>query len=272
MYVVADTHVHLYPCYDVDKAFDSAFKNLRVLGTTGKGNVASRSCFMACFLTERRDCSFFRQMKNNSLRLTDGSLAIEPGHEDNVVLVRDTSGNILHLFAGRQIITSERLEVLSLTADLDIPDGLNIQDVISKVLECRGIPVLPWSPGKWFGRRGQIVEDMLHLFSPAQLLVGDTSLRPLGWPEPLLIRHALDHGFKVIAGSDPLPFAGEERLVGKYGVVCDADFDTRKPLCEVRRLLLAADVRFERTGHRCGPLSMFRRLLINSRVRRKYSK
>ncbi|MDD4872650.1 MAG: hypothetical protein PHR77_19030 [Kiritimatiellae bacterium] len=224
---------------------------------------------MAIFLTERRDCSFFKQLKEGNLPLSKNNYTIEQCLEDNVILVRDVQGNSLYVFAGRQIITSERLEVLSLAADLGLPDGQNIDDVIKNVLLDGGIPVLPWSPGKWFGGRGRIVEKVLHSFSPSQLLIGDTSLRPLGWPEPSLVKYAMSHGFKVIAGSDPLPFAGEERVVGKYGIVCEMDFDTNKPLSAIRRLFFSPSVQISRTGLRCDPFTVFYRLLLNSRVRRR---
>jgi hypothetical protein len=39
------------------------------------------------------------------------------------------------------------------------------------------------------------------------------------------MRKAKQKGFKVIAGSDPLPIPGEEQLAGSYAIVADVDFD-----------------------------------------------
>ena len=37
------------------------------------------------------------------------------------------------------------------------------------------------------------------------------------------MRQARDRGFKIVAGTDPLPFAGEERGIGRYGVAWSGD-------------------------------------------------
>jgi hypothetical protein len=126
------------------------------------------------------------------------------------------------------------------------------------------VPVLNWAPGKWFFRRGEIVRELLGTFSSDQLRVGDTTLRPTVWGEPPLMRWAAGNGFAVLAGSDPLPFPGEEAYLGTYASVFECLFDADRPVTSVRECLLSPSVRVQRCGKRCGPLSVLARLVKNA--------
>jgi len=265
MLVLADTHVHLYDCYDLNKAFASAFENLDGLVKLESGDALADKAFLALFLTEKKDCHFFNKLKSGSLHPDGNDYVIEQCSENNVLLVRNRQGKALYLFAGRQIVTSERLEVLALTTDLDISDGGSICDIIKQIISGGGVPVLPWAPGKWFGHRGEIVSSLLESASPAQLLVGDTSMRPLGWGVPYIMKEAARKGFKIVAGTDPFPFEGQENLIGKYGISFSAEFDLQRPVSELRRLLTSPGVSISLAGRRDCPFTVARRLLLNSR-------
>jgi hypothetical protein len=219
--------------------------------------------FASVFLTERHDCFFFRQMKNASLISKTGMWTVESLADENVVVVTNKQGEKIHVFAGRQIATQERLEILALTSDVEIADGMGIRAVIDKVISSGGVPVLPWAPGKWLGERGRIVREVIRAYSPDCLLLGDTSLRPAGWDDPGLMEEAMDLGFKVIAGSDPLPFPGEEERIGQYAISVCSQFDAKKPLAEMRRILTDPDIRLQTVGQRCSLLSVVARLIKN---------
>jgi len=263
----ADTHVHLYPCYDMNAALGSAFANLGALAAEASRSEKEGAPQLAIFLTERQDCHFFRALKSGTRNSLDASYAIESCSEENVILIRNREGRGLYVFAGRQIVTSERLEVLSLTLDADISDGGNIREVVDRVLAGGGVPVIPWSPGKWFGRRGVVIGKLVNSMSPDRLLIGDSSLRPYGWGEPGLILYAIERGFKIIAGTDPLPFIGEEDCIGRYGIGCSAVLDTAAPLSGMRRHLTDPAVSFSRVGRRNWPSTAFRRLMANRKGR-----
>ncbi len=144
---------------------------------------------------------------------------------------------LLYLFAGRQVITSERLEVLALTTDVDIPDGLPIEEVIERINREGAIAVLSWAPGKWFAQRGKKVARLLSDYSAQDLVLGDTTLRPWCWIEPLLMKKGVQSGFTVLAGSDPLPFAGEEEMMGRYVSRWQMEFDRENPVGLIRNYL-----------------------------------
>ncbi len=205
MYAIVDTHLHLYPDYRIEQAFASFLARTK----SADESVTSVAC-----LAERHDCHFFKAFQTNEISVS--------GFETKTVsakvleIVRSSDAQSFYLIPGRQVISSENIEVLALNCDQDINDGQDAATIIEQCKALGGTPVVAWSPGKWFGQRGKVVNTLLEKYTPADFLIGDTSLRPIGWGLPLLMRKAKKMGFKVIAGSDPLPFVGEENWFGAY--------------------------------------------------------
>jgi len=260
MKIVADTHVHFYPCYDLQAALRNLVDNLGNLG----GNAVRTA-----FLVERSDCQYFTEIEQRKAGFSGGDFEISPAAEAGSMILSKNGRPELYLFAGRQTVTAEGVEILALTVDTRIADGLPAREVVGVILDAGGIPVLSWAPGKWFFRRGQIVRELIESFSPGELLIGDTTLRPTVWIEPLLMRLAVRRGFAVMAGSDPLPFSGEEKYMGTYASVLDGPFDPDKPVTSVRKMLTTPGMRIVMAGKRCGPLEVIRRLRRNTASYRK---
>lgn len=242
--LLVDGHVHLYSNYDLLGAFKIGIENLSknarkiVQNLELNHNKATHTSIKVLLLTERSDCHFFDQFCDSASRFESIGLKIKQTPELEALLITCNHGDAIYIFAGRQIITAERLEILSLTSNKMIEDRkFTVKEVIEKVNESRGIPVLNWAPGKWFFKRKKVVQQTLEKSSPQQVLIGDTSLRHTLWPEPKLMIQAKDTGFKVIAGSDPLPFRGEENLIGSYGFSAIAEFDPEKPVTSIRKML-----------------------------------
>jgi hypothetical protein len=259
MLFLADTHVHLYESYDLDRAFSSAFANLgRAKMALGFG--PAQPAALALFLTERHDCRAFERLRSGEERLA--AHRVEPCPEGDLALVvRSRSGEWLYLVAGRQIVTRERLELLALAAQPTVPDGGDILDTVGRIREGGGVPVLAWAPGKWLGRRGRVVASVLSTVAPSHLLVGDTSMRPRGYPTPRLMGEAAQRGFVIVGGTDPLPFRGQEAVIGRYGVSADADIDARSPVPSLRALLTAGGGRLSLAGRRDTFASVVMRLV-----------
>lgn len=248
MSIVADGHVHLYPCYRMETALASLVANL-----FGLGRPAASHAARAGLLAERYDCRIFRGLHAGSLRVPGWD--VTPLSDEGGESVVAASGNDkVYLLPGRQVATAERLEVLALLTDADLPDGVPVKETIDAVHDAGGLPALNWAPGKWLFGRARIVNDLFASVPPAHLLVCDTSLRPIGWNEPRAMREAGRHGFTVIAGSDPLPFPGQERLAGTYGFVADAPFDENAPAASLRHALTEHGQRIQRAGRRRGPI------------------
>ncbi|MGX9727393.1 MAG: hypothetical protein ACTFAK_08755 [Candidatus Electronema sp. VV] len=252
MTFLADTHLHLYSCYNLDRALSGLLDRLAAEN-------AQTSCF-GC-LTERAGCNFYAQIQAGTIVLCDFSL--QSADSRQLILQRKNDGKLLTLLPGRQIIAAERIEVLALCTDALFADGLPAAELIPAILQKNGIPVLPWSPGKWFFQRGKVIGQLLRRFSPQDFLIGDVSLRPVGWPLPLLMRKARRLGYKIISGSDPLPFSGEEAQFGRYAsriVSAEAGLSPEDAL----RGLLAGKAEAVSFGRRSSPLELFKRLRYNA--------
>jgi hypothetical protein len=259
MLIAADTHVHLYPFYDAGLLLDHAMDNLGALAPTAGA--------FALLLTERSDCRAFRALRDGSLK-PGADWKIEATDDSNAVVARCDSGPGLCVIAGRQINTRERIEILALTMDLEIEDGLPIDDALARVNGAGAVPVLAWAPGKWFSARGKIVERLIDHAEKGRLLLGDTSLRPTVWPEPALMKRGAARGLAIVAGSDPLPFAGEESAAGTYGTAMDVVFNPARPAESLRAALLNPLLRSQRIGRRSGPVAAAARLMKNSAAKR----
>ncbi len=258
MSIIADAHVHIYPFHDLPALLGRLETNLG-----GQGGDAAKVALLA----ERSDCHAFHDMPECEARLAEaGWSATAAGDGPAWVLTRE-DGVPLYLVAGRQVVTAERLEILALFTDADIPDGLPAAEAVARVQGEGAVPVLAWAPGKWFGGRGAVVRQLIDAAAPNELLVGDTSLRPTCWAEPLLMRRARRNGLRVLCGSDPLPFEGEEWVAGTYASLLEAELDPAAPVASIRGALCDARVSARSVGRRCGPFQVLGRLRRNAASR-----
>ena len=248
MMVIADTHVHLYPSYDTVRLLDGLHARLSALAP---------GAVQAAFLTEGKG---FRAFDDLSGRF--GAWTVEPSPEPGCLLATCDDDAEMYIVAGRQIVTRERIEILALATSEMIADGQIAHATVNAVLEAGGVPVVAWAPGKWFFGRGKIVASLIESCDPGQLAVGDTILRATCWAEPLLMRAARRRGCTVLAGSDPLPFAGEEVRAGTYATVLEGAFDKQKPRSSLRELLQTGSACT--MGRRNGPVLMLQRLRKNA--------
>lgn len=256
--LVVDTHLHVYPWYNLGQVLTALTANLAAL---------DGEAVQAAVLTERADCSLFADLR-------DGRTALPPPwtlsrtDEGESLLVTREGGEEIFLLAGRQIVTVERLEVLSLLADPRGLDGRKARDVVKAVTAGGGVPVLAWSPGKWLFHRGRIVAELVDHFRAGDMLTGDTPLRPTVWGEPRLMAAARRKGIVVVAGSDPLPITGEETSAGSYASIVEGPFDDGRPAHSLRALLRTPSAVQRPVGRRCGLAGMLSRIYRNGRAKR----
>lgn len=251
--VCIDCHAHLYPEYDAGLA-------LRLLGAN-LSRLSPLAVMRIAVLTEGSSFHVYRRLRDGDVSLLPEGFAATPCEGDESVRIHSDDRGDIVLIAGRQVVTRERIEVLSLAA---APTGLDQQpacEAIDGIRSAGGIAVVSWAPGKWFGPRGRLVRQLIASASPGALLIGDTSLRCLGWPEPLIFRQAQSRGMGIVSGSDPLPLAGEERRMGSYGILINQPFDRERPAAALRRLLAQPDGAWRSVGERLTPIGMVHRLL-----------
>lgn len=212
-----DTHVHFYPCFEINTFFNSAYDHFQ---TAIKQHGLHRDSLGCLFLTEKSNENFFHLFKS----LTNDRWQFYPTEEEDSLIVIDEHRTIL-LIAGRQIVTKEKLEVLALGTSAYIKEGNSLYDTIQTVEQQGAVPVIPWGFGKWWGKRGKIIKEILS----SQIFLGDNGGRPRWGTDPTLFRIASSKGIPILPGSDPLPFKSQERNTGRCGVIVDGEIDLKRP-------------------------------------------
>ncbi|MBN1999238.1 hypothetical protein JW935_16895 [candidate division KSB1 bacterium] len=252
MQIFIDGHVHLYEHYDLNVLFETALKNFA-------RNGATENAIKILLLTELASCDFYTQLGE---KMPSGFNIKKTAESTSVIVTKTGTNEDLIIIAGRQLVSSDNLEILALGTEYNIENYcLDTESLIYQVNANGGVAVLNWAPGKWFSKRGIIVNKMIFRFNPETLLIGDSTMRPTLWPTPRLMKKALKFNFKVIAGSDPLPLKNEEKYVASYGFLLQADIDTRKASESLKNLLKDQNIPVKRWGHRSGSFTFFRRQL-----------
>lgn len=244
--IIFDAHIHFYPEYDAALALHLAKENFI---QAGRGLQRGDNPIYALCLTERADCHFFRSLRESKSFPGMAEVKIlEVGGALKLILPESDE---IFIIPGRQIISSERIEILAFGSDIEIPDRKFQSDRLFELIKkAGGLPVINWAPGKWWFKRGNIVSQMISSASAGELLLCDTTLRPLGYCEPCLMRKANSKGVKILRGSDPLPIRGEEAMLGRYLTRADADFDEASPVDSLKRILTDPTIKLEAGGRR----------------------
>lgn len=213
-----DGHVHLHPGFDLAQVLDSARRNMGLSGPP-EGSAG----FL--LLTETAGTDRFSSLPNRA-----GIWSVEPCAEpvSKVACYRDECR--IFIIAGRQIVTAEGLEVLVHGTTETIADGLPLRDVMAAADGLAALAVLPWGVGKWVGERGRIIRS-LAAAAPvsARFCLADTGVRLKGTPRPKALTEAETNGWRVLAGSDPLPFPTQTSAVGRFGFAAEFLLDPDHP-------------------------------------------
>lgn len=250
----ADTHVHVYPQHQAAVTLRAA---IRHLGKTP----ASPGDAYALLLTEAASCNWFASLKDGSHGLPADFQILPSPEAESVEILFDQQR--IHVFAGRQIVTAERLELLALTL-AEIPeDGQPAEAVLTDIQSRGAVPVLAWAPGKWMFSRAEKVRQLID-GRRGPLLLGDSSLRCLGWPRPGPMRRS---AYPLLAGSDPLPFPGEEKQAGRYGVEIEMILDPGAPVSSLRKALMNPATPCRLLGRRNRPDMMLKRMLAHRQTK-----
>jgi hypothetical protein len=260
MLIVADTHVHVYRRYDAAAALHHGIHNLTALARRCGEDHGLDETLLALFLVEAEGCQFFGGLLQGEFDDRLPGWSVEVVGDEGAVWVGSAGTERVLLVAGRQLVTRDRLEVLALATSAEPPRDLELEETIEAVHAAGGVPVLSWAPGKWSFQRGERVAMVVEKYSPAQLLIGDSSLRARA-SEPEIMRRARQRGFKVVGGSDPLPIGGEERILGSYGACWQGEVERDSPLSSLRRMLLDPAVPTTVVGDRSTGLEVVSRLV-----------
>lgn len=252
---MADGHVHLHPCFELGTFLDSARANLAA-GAREVPNAAAEPGVL--FLTESAGVRRLRAILDGRLPLRAGRWTVAAGADGRSALARTEDGGRILLVEGRQVATGERLEVLGLGCGEEIPDGLPFDESLARVLESGALAVIPWGFGKWWSARGRRVAEAIPGADRLRVFLGDNGGRLRHGPPPALFARAEALGFRVLPGSDPLPFPREVRRVGSYGFALDASLDDADPVASLLSRLASPGPGFDRFGRRASVIEFAR--------------
>ena len=218
--IFVDAHVHIYDCFHLPIFFESAFANFQSEAAR-MGQVDDFTAIL--LLTETSKDNWFERLASYASNKTTAETKTIPDwtfhHTDGncSLCARGSEDQSLFLIAGRQIVTAEKLEVLALATDKKFKDGAPIGQVIQSIRDMGAIPVIPYGFGKWIGRRGKILRDLLKKTEITKLFLGDNGERPKFLPRSSHFKQAEKRGIRVLPGTDPLPFPSECRRAGSFG-------------------------------------------------------
>lgn len=253
VFALVDAHVHVHPCFASGDFLDAALRNFR----KAAAELGRTEPFSACLLlTEAGETGWFRRVREGTAEGGRWTFAVT--EEESSLRAQSPDGERLLLIAGRQIVTRESLEVLALGRDLDLPDGLPLEETLGRVRESGALPVLPWGFGKWWGSRGARVDAALRDRQGLELFLGDNAGRLGVAGQPRLFREARERGIPVLPGSDPLPFPRHAGRAGSYGFVLEGALDERRPAESLLARIRGLDGPPRVFGRRAGPLEFLR--------------
>ena len=159
-----------------------------------------------------------------------------PGTPRRLTRRRTAEVDKIILIAGRQIATRDGLEILALGTRDHFEDGAGIEETLAHLAETRTRAVLPWGFGKWIGRRGRIVRDLIQDIDPKSgFALGDSANRPMSWPAPPQFDIAEDRAIPVLPGTDPLPLTGEHLRTASFGFTAPLPLSASTPWADLDR-------------------------------------
>lgn len=267
--ILVDTHVHIHRCYETVAFLDSASRNFRQAAAAACPDQPYRA--VLC-LTEDAGSGEFERLRvraDDHAGLDDWSFS-RTG-EPHSLLVSHRRYGELTILAGRQIRCAEGVEVLALGTCRQFEDGMSVNAAIDRTLDAGALAVLPWGFGKWTGRRGRLVRKLLGTRTPQEISLGDNSGRLAVCPEPREFALARQRGFRVLPGSDPLPFPAEITRAAVYGLVIAGSLGTTEPARDLVGILSSLPVRIRPFGRLETPFRFLRNQLAMQLVKRQMS-
>ncbi len=233
--VLADAHVHIHDCFDLDSMLDCAWSNFNQAAARLGQTQAVQYLLL---LTESRWANYFERLSSGEIPLQRWqvhpnsehcSLELQrpPAHGTGES-TRDAAK--LTLVAGNQVVAQEGLELLTLGTAQRFEDGEPLVNSLQQATSAGAVCVIPWGFGKWMGRRGRVLEGLLANPDLPVFHLGDNSGRPWFWPRPAPFGSGIGRARRVLPGSDPLPFASEFWRAGTFGFHVPVTPDPERPM------------------------------------------
>jgi hypothetical protein len=220
-----DGHVHLYQRGDVQDMFSAVSENFARAANRARTSVSYGILLLADpqSIDGFHWCSQLSRL-DGSKQSTGWKIVSKP---DNHTLHVSKKGCIpLAVLGGHQAITEEGLEVLIFPKKVETDERQPTRSLITRTIEAGGLAILPWGAGKWLGRRGKLIEQVIGDTAPGQLAIADNGGRPRVWRTVSILATARQRRFQIMSGTDPLPIPGELQRVGSYGFSLTGSMDS----------------------------------------------
>ncbi|MFQ5610354.1 MAG: hypothetical protein ACE5F8_08825, partial [Woeseiaceae bacterium] len=228
-------------------------------------SVDSHGCLL---FTESAWDHHFRTFRDEVREMPPGWSFAQTDEAESVLALHAGKPALL-MIAGRQIVTADGLEVLALGTDREFADGEETRAALEAVRDSGALAVLPWGFGKWWFRRGRLVREILADSGNGAFFLGDNGGRPRLSVTPRVLREGRRRGFRVLPGSDPLPFARQVSTVGSRGFAFDCRLDPARPARSIRQALGDRACGLESFGHGDGIAAFIRDQLAMQWVKRQ---
>lgn len=253
-HLVVDCHVHLYDASQLQTLLESAWHNLLAAATAVTPAPGASVLPVLVFTSTAWEPGFA------SIRAAVGPPNAHPPDDGWWIKATDEDASVLFCkgnrrmvgIAGAQVVTEESLEVLLIGTTTLVPDGTPVRRVLDEGFAAGAVCVLPWSPGKWWFRRGRLVRRMIDEYASPPLFLGDSAQRPRVWRWPFQPGHRAG-SLGVLSGSDPLPFRRQARLAGLLGSLMEGRLSAAAPAESLLRLLVQQPRLCTTVGRRTSP-------------------
>src|ERR1700752_369665 len=157
--LLVDGHVHFHRCFRWDVFLEFVVRNFAAARRVRGLGPESPGCLL---FTEAAGANAYQALLQGSCLNPAAGWRIARADEDSILLARQGGETIL-VVPGRQVVTAERLEVLSGGSVMSYPEGQPIRTVLQSVARHGAVAIVPWGFGKWWGRRGRIVRTLMDV-------------------------------------------------------------------------------------------------------------
>lgn len=206
-----DTHCHLYDRLSSAEFFRAYIRNLS--STVGARFSQDKDTIGVCLVDLKGNNSFAKLASGEAQ--TSRGLGIQ--QIDACTLEVSIDAQSVRVFKGQQVNTQEGLELIAMGYAGTLPENQPLGQYF-ELCQSEASVVLPWGVGKWLGKRGRLVDQLLSKKGGAVLgdfILGDNGGRPWWWRESRFSA-AQSQSALVLAGSDALPVASYQDRVGGY--------------------------------------------------------
>lgn len=256
--VLVDAHAHLRRCFNAVTFLKEALTNF-VQAAPGSDQECSATGVL-CLVDASQEKGFERlsRLAKRSGEELGGKFHPRETEEEASLDFRVGGNRRLIVVAGRQVQSQENLELLTVGTRHRFESGVHADRLIHTTADIGGIPIVPWGVGKWMGKRGKVVKQLLQDPSLPQFFLGDSAHRPTFWPKPSLFRRGRKHDIWNLPGTDPFPLPKEVDRVGSYGLMLKGKLDTKRPVQDLKRKLTGATMPIDLFGSRMAPFRFVR--------------